>query len=107
MVMRNAIANAVDPTNNSLEAALLDQKVAGTYDTKEYAYVAVTRDGAKGKPFGIGIAVLDEQGYTPIEGGLFEFDSYDSASAFANGMNKHIGLNEHAAVRIVVSTMMR
>jgi hypothetical protein len=104
--MRNYIQNAVDPTNGSLEAALLDQKVAGMYDTKEYAYVAVTRDGKNDKPFGVGIAVLDEPGYTPIDGGLFQFDKYDEASAFAAGMNKHIGLNENAAVRIVASTMM-
>ena len=72
----------VDPTQRSLEAAILDQKVAGTYGDQPYAYVAVYTEGTK---WGLGIAVENEQGYNPIGG--MEFDTHEQAGRFADGMN--------------------
>lgn len=93
---------ADDPTNKSLAAALLDQKVAGMMGDQSYAYVAVVGGS---KQFTIGIAVEGQDGYNPIEGGLFEFDYYDEASTFCDGMNKHIGLDPRRSMEIITSTM--
>jgi hypothetical protein len=94
--------NAPDPTSKSLEAALLDQKVAGAMGDLSYAYVAVVGGS---KQFTIGIAVEGQDGYNPIDGGLFEFDSYDEANVFCDGMNKHIGLDKRRAIEIICTTM--
>jgi hypothetical protein len=94
--------NAEDPTSKSLEAALLDQKVAGMMGDQSYAYVPVVGGS---KTWMIGIAVEGQDGYNPIDGGLFEFDYDAEATAFANGMNKHIGLTPRRAAEIVTSTM--
>ena len=92
-----------DPTQKSLEAAILDQTVAGVFDDKPYAFVPVI--GGSTKQWTIGVAVENESGYSPISGGYFEFDSYEKASDFCDGMNKHIGLDDYRAVQIVCSSM--
>lgn len=89
-----------DPTHGSLEAAILDQKVAGTFGDQPYAYVPVYAQGTK---WGLGIAIENEQGYSPIGG--MEFNSSDEAKKFADGMNMHIGLDPLTATKIVCSTM--
>jgi hypothetical protein len=91
-----------DPTQQSLAAALLDQKVAGMMGDQSYAYVPVIGGS---KTWTIGIAVEGQDGYNPIEGGLFEFDHDSEVSAFCDGMNKHIGLDPYRAVQIITSTM--
>ena len=88
-----------DPTNNSLNAALLDQKVAGIFEGQDYAYVPVVNDNG----YGIGIAVANEDGYNPVGG--MSFNSYAEARLFADGMNKHIGLPMDHVTGIVCSTM--
>ena len=85
-------------TNTHLEAAILDQKVAGEFHGKVYAFVAVINDGYK-----LGVAVANEYGYSPIEGKTFEH--YYQAKEWAAGLNKHIGLSEIEALDIVGSTM--
>lgn len=92
---------AIDPTNHSLEAAILDQKVAGAFHGKSYAYVSVIRE--TGQAWGIGIAVEGERGYNPIDG--IGFDRHYEAKEFCAGMNLHIGLSEHRMAEIVCSTM--
>ena len=87
-----------DITNQYLEAAIIDQKVAGMFGGKAYAYVAVVKDG-----YGLGIAVKDESGYNPISGK--SFDSYEEAKQWADGLNEHIGLSKDAALDIVGSSM--
>jgi hypothetical protein len=93
----------IDPTHNSLDAAILDQKVAGLMGDDAYAYVKVTGEGAK--PWAIGIAVEHEAGYSPISG--MEFATEAEADAFVDGMNRHIGLDARRAMEIVCSTMRR
>lgn len=92
----------IDPTQQSLEAAILDQKIAGQMGDQPYAYVAVYTEGTK---FGLGIAVEDQQGYSPITG--IDFDSHDQAHNFADGMNRHIGLDGTRAAQIICSSMRR
>jgi hypothetical protein len=90
-----------DITGTNLEAALLDQQVAGTFHDKDYAYVVVTAKGESG--FALGIAVANEQGYNPIDGRTFEKE--DEARDWANGLNAHIGLDLDTAWAIICSTM--
>ena len=92
----------IDPTNNDLRLAILDQHIAGQFRKHPYAYAAVCLDEGG---FGLGIAELDQPGFTPIPGGIFKADSYEAASDTAAGMNKHIGLEPWAAVKIVASSM--
>jgi len=89
-----------DPTHNNLDAALLDQKVAGVFQGKDYAYVPVVTE----RGWEAGIAVANEDGYNPIDG-FRSFPDQDTARAFCNGMNKHIGLPMDHATGIIVSTM--
>jgi len=88
-----------DITSRNLEAAILDQKVAGTFRDKRYAFVTVLADDG----WQLGVAVEDEPGYSPITGKTFQ----DRAAAreWADGLNQHIGLTTHAAQNIVISTM--
>lgn len=92
-----------DPTQQSLEIAMLDQKIAGQMGETPYAYVAVLSDGPK--MWGVGIAVKDEGGYSPIKG--VDFDKQAEADAFVDGMNKHIGLDRLTAMKIIASSMCR
>jgi len=86
-----------DFTSTNLEAALLDQVVAGTF-TKPYAFVAVAvKDG-----WALGVAVANEGGYSPT---TKKFDSEQEAREWAQGLNEHIGLSDDEAIRIVISTM--
>ena len=87
-----------DITTRYLEAAILDQKVAGEFAGTSYAFVAVVNKGYK-----LGVAVANENGYSPIEGKTF--DTYGEAKQWARELNGHIGLSEEAALDIVGSTM--
>jgi hypothetical protein len=87
-----------DITNRYLEAAFIDQKVAGEFHDRSYAFIAVITDS-----YGLGVAVANEPGYNPINGKTF--DSYDEATRWANELNEHIGLSRDAALDIVGSTM--
>jgi len=94
-----------DITNTNIVAAILDQKVAGFYAGKRYAYVSVI-DGVEGvHGWGIGVAVEDRQGYTPIEAPGMPFKTEKAAKAFADGMNEHLRLSPRDVVEIVISTM--
>lgn len=89
-----------DPTHNSLEAAILDQKVAGWMAGQDYAYAPIAMD----QGFGVSIAIANQDGTTPVYG-FRTFKHYDEAATFCDGMNKHIGLPMDHAVAIVCSTM--
>ncbi|MBT1509350.1 hypothetical protein KIP88_02450 [Bradyrhizobium sp. SRL28] len=88
-----------DITNQHLEAAIIDQKVAGEFAGKTYAFVAVINDGQ----YKLGVAVANEQGYSAIYGKTF--DGHDEAKQWADGLNAHIGLSKDAALDIVGSSM--
>lgn len=91
-----------DITTTKLAAAVIDQKVAGAFRGKTYAFVAVMdRVGA----WQLGVAVEDEPGYNPIEGKAF--DTREEATLWANGLNDHIGLSNEDAARIITTTMRR
>jgi hypothetical protein len=88
-----------DITHTHLEAAIIDQIAAGTFEDKAYAFVAVTtEDGPQ-----LGVAVANERGYNPIPGKTFK--SHAEAVEWADGLNEHIGLSRHDAAGIVISTM--
>jgi hypothetical protein len=88
-----------DITSLNLEAALLDQIVAGTFHDKTYAYTSVIAKGG----YQLAVAVVNEKGYCPIDGKTF--DNWDEAMSWADSLNKHIGLSTDKALSIVVSTM--
>jgi hypothetical protein len=89
-----------DITNTNLEAAIIDQKVAGTFWEKLYAYVAVI-DEKEG--WALGVAVANEKGYSPIGGKTFKWKV--EAQELADGLNQHIGLTRDQVAQIVISTM--
>lgn len=89
----------MDITNTHLEAALLDQKVAGEFRGKPYAFVPVLHDTG----YILGVAVANEPGYSPITGKTFE--DRGRAREWADGLNKHIGLSDEQAMAIVLSSM--
>jgi hypothetical protein len=94
-----------DPTHNWLEAAILDQAIAGLFGNKAYAFVAVLRSGPK--PWGVGVAVVEERGYHPIDTEIFSFAKREEAEDFCDGMNRHIGLSRLGTVRIIASSMRK
>jgi hypothetical protein len=91
-----------DITSTHLEAAIIDQTVAGEFAGKTYAFVAVAL-GRKGGGYQLGVAVANEAGFNPINGKTF--DRYDEAKRWASELNKHIGLSEDAGLDIISSTM--
>lgn len=100
---REPLPRPSDPTHSSLAAAILDQKVAGIFRDKHYAY-APTSDEQTGK-FRPGIAVANEDGYHPVDYSDFIFDTFEQCSEFCRGMNHHINLPDDYAVAIIASTM--
>jgi hypothetical protein len=90
-----------DVTNTHLEAALIDQKVAGALRGHAYAFVAVVADGG----WQLGVAVQDEPGYIAVKGKSFV--DHDEAKQWADSLNKHVGLTADAAIEIVCSSMRR
>jgi hypothetical protein len=89
----------MDITNRHLEAAIIDQKVAGEFSGKRYAFAAVVEKGG----YQLGVAVANESGYHPISGKTF--DRYEEAKLWARELNAHIGLSPDEALDIVGSTM--
>lgn len=89
-------------TQTHLEAAIIDQEVAGIFGriSKRWCYVAVMRGDGE---WGLGVAVEDEQGYHPIDGKTFPTRA--EASEWANGLNDHVGLSETESTAIIVSSM--
>lgn len=89
-----------DITTTNLDLALIDQMVAGTFAGQRYAYHHVMDDAGR---YILGIAVANERGYSPVTG--WSTCNLDVALATAKGMNDHIGVSEHDALNIVISTM--
>jgi hypothetical protein len=88
-----------DITNTNLEAAIIDQTVAGAFPDTTYAFVAVYEDAA----WRLGVAIANERGYNPVGGKTFEREA--EAREWADGLNEHIGLSADRAALIVISTM--
>lgn len=88
----------MDITANNLEAAIIDQQVAGRINTP-YAFVTTVND----KGWILGVAVANEPGYNPIFGKTFTSET--EAGEWAKGLNEHIGLTPDDTARIIISTM--
>ena len=86
-------------TSRYLEAALIDQIVAGQFANKKYAFVATVAFGH----YGLGVSVANEEGFSPIAGK--EFTSYDEAKQWASELNAHIGREPREAMDIIGSSM--
>ena len=86
-------------TSRHLEAAIIDQSVAGSFPDDPYAFIAVIGDGG----WQLGVAVANQRGYNPIPGKTFK--DQDEAKEWAEGLNKHIGVSADVAAHIIISTM--
>lgn len=87
-----------DITSKHLDAALIDQSAAGKFPAGTYAFVAVTsKEGWQ-----IGVAVANERGYHPIP--KF-FQDHCDAKEWADGLNRHMGLDNDLVLDIVGSSM--
>lgn len=74
---------------------------------KLFAFTEVMTHG-KGKdypPYGLGIAVANEAGYTPVPVTWAHGDDYNEMAAHAEELNLAMGLDPMAAVKIVCSSM--
>ena len=87
-------------TQRDLEAAFLDQTVAGMFGSTPYAYVVVGNDDGT---YRLGVAVANEDGYNLISGK--NFDSQSEAGEWAADLNRHIGLTDSEVASIIISTM--
>jgi hypothetical protein len=87
-------------TSTNLDAAFIDQMVAGAFHGLRYAYAVVTTDDGG---FALGVAVKDEAGYTPVAGKAFDTEA--DARHWADSLNEHIGLLPIDAIEIVASSM--
>jgi hypothetical protein len=88
-----------DITTTHLEAAIIDQKVAGEFQGKPYAFIAVVARGG----WQLGIAVANELGYNPIDGKSFATQA--EAKEWADGLNRHIGRDADSVLAIISSSM--
>lgn len=87
-------------TSRYLEAALIDQFVAGRFAEQFYAYNSVYSDQGK---WILGIMVANEAGYSPLAGKTFNNEA--EANTWARELNKHIGRSDSDVIDILVSTM--
>lgn len=93
-----------DITSMNIEAAIIDQKVAGEFRGKRYAFAPVAAKGRKiGEFWMLGVAVENEAGYSPIEGRYFA--DREEAREWADGLNRHIGHDIHSAFEIICSSI--
>ena len=72
------------------------------------AFVGVTpqeEDRLGGIYGALGIAIANELGYMPVPIGWARYSSLDAARDHADKLNKHIGLSDDEATRIIFSTM--
>jgi len=90
-----------DITRTHLAAALLDQKVAGTFRGKRYAYAVIPHENNEGW-WQLAVTVQGELGYNPIDG--IRFDTHTEAKQWADGLNAHLKLSPADAALIVAST---
>jgi hypothetical protein len=88
-----------DITDTHLEAAIIDQCVAGAFHDRPYAFVAVIDESG----WQLGVAVANERGYNPIAGKTFAAQA--EAKQWADGLNAHIGRDEDSVIAIICSTM--
>lgn len=70
------------------------------------AFVAVLPEqSVPGVQGGLGIAVANEAGYTPIPLAWARFESFEAAQEDADRINKALGLDADRAFAIIASTM--
>jgi len=77
------------------------------------AFVALAIDSTAtikipGSPFGLGIAVANEQGYTPVPAVWCHSDNMDEMREHAKALNHELfHLDDVTAIEIILSTMRR
>ena len=89
-----------DITSTHLEAAIIDQLVAGRFHYAPYAFVAVLTGNSDWR---LGVAVANESGYNAIIGRRFADKA--EADRWADGLNRHIGVHGEEWLRIIASTI--
>lgn len=79
----------------------------GTYgtDTKSDMALTAVMTGNDQRPYGIGIAVRNERGYSPFYKGDLWFKTYHEAQDYAKDYNEKMGLTERESMEIVLTTM--
>lgn len=86
-------------TSQFLEAALIDQIVAGSFSEKVYAFASVPEPGG----WVLGVVVANESGYFPVRGKVFKTST--ECEYWAEGLNAHIGRSPESVMSIVGSSM--
>lgn len=82
------------------ETTLID--IFEMFGGKVYAFVPVIRESW----IGLGIAVANEKGYSPISSLHYSTDKWNEAQMEADRLNMvHLGLTERTALDIVASTL--
>lgn len=69
-----------------------------------YAFVPVVSEHGG---FRLGIAVANEAGYSPVSEFHYHVDSYDEASDESDRLNRNMGYDVEAAMKIVSSSMAK
>lgn len=109
MIRHQAAQNTpsmTDITSRNMEAAIIDQKVAGEFRGKRYAFAPVLAKGKKiGEFWMLGVAVENEAGYSPVEGRYFA--EREEAREWADGLNQHIGHTPSSAFAIICSSVRK
>lgn len=95
--------------NKSLTTmAIAEMEIEDKWAGKLWAYTPTVlgRESAAGDNcFGLGIAVANESGYTPLPIYWANFETYDAAADDADRLNKERGLDDEEAIRIICSSM--
>ena len=75
--------------------------VADAFRGKLWAYTAIVdKDG-----YGLGIAVANEAGYSPVPKFFTQLKSYKDAVAMADSLNTERGLDKRTSIEITCSSM--
>jgi hypothetical protein len=86
-------------TSKYLEAALIDQIVAGQFSGLVYAFASVPEPGG----WVLGVVVANEKGYSPVRGKVFTTST--ECEYWVEGLNAHIGRSPESVMSIVGSSM--
>lgn len=82
---------------NEQQRAYIEEKMG----TRIWAYAPVIQPGGAG----LGVAIANEPGYSPVPRGWFAAETYQVACDKADELNQMRGIDKHGALQIVASTM--
>ena len=78
------------------------QDINDAFEGKLYAFIPVIKDG-----YGLGVAVANEYGYTPVAKFFYTAESMKQAQKDAMALNEAIGRSKESAFDIMFSSMAR